>query len=106
MCPWRGYGEASIDVAAAAISRFEAYIRYRDFKRFNVEQARAFKRQLTEKTKAIHSGAALSKATISSTLRALQAFFRWLGGGASMPRSPYVRSWKPTNWRSTKRSAG
>ncbi|MGH3426020.1 MAG: hypothetical protein ACRDQZ_00335, partial [Mycobacteriales bacterium] len=40
--------EASLDVVAKALSRFEAYTKYRDFKTFNIEQARAFKRHLAE----------------------------------------------------------
>ena len=74
----KGYSTASIDMAAAAIARLEAYTGYRDFKRFHVEQARAFKSYLSGKAVAAQSGAPLSKATISSTLRALRAFFMWL----------------------------
>lgn len=74
----RGYSPASIDMAAAAIFRFEEYIGFRDFKRFNVEQARAFKSHLSGKTLGIQSGAPLSKATITTTLRNLKSFFLWL----------------------------
>lgn len=74
----KGYSTASVDMAAAAISRFETHTGYRDFKRFHVEQARAFKHHLSAKAMAAQSGSPLSKATISSTLRALHAFFMWL----------------------------
>lgn len=69
--------EASVDAAAKALSRFEQYTRWRDFKAFHFQQAVGFKghlaKQHSEKT-----GAALSKATMNSTLRALKAFFQWL----------------------------
>lgn len=74
----RGYSPPTIDMAAAAITRFEEYINYRDFKRFNVEQARAFKSHLSGKTLGVQSGAPLSKATITTTLRNLKSFFMWL----------------------------
>ena len=74
----RGYSPPSIDMAAAAIARFEEYIGFRDFKRFNVEQARAFKSQLSGKTLGVQSGAPLSKATVTTTLRNLKSFFMWL----------------------------
>src|SRR5688572_27917560 len=69
--------EHSVDAAAAAISKFEAYTRSRDFKRFHIQQAIAFKRLLTE---AISSKTVdrLRAATIISTLHALRALFQWL----------------------------
>ena len=42
------HSEASIDSVAKAIARFEAYTRYKDFKAFHVEQAKAFKRDLAD----------------------------------------------------------
>ena len=36
----QGYSEQSIDAAAKAIDRFEAYTRHKDFKAFHIEQAR------------------------------------------------------------------
>lgn len=67
----------SIDAAAAAIASFEAYTRHRDFKRFRIEQAVAFKRHLADR-KSEASNAALSKATQRRTLTALRSFFIWL----------------------------
>ena len=74
----KGYATATIDGVAAALARYEEFSGYRDFKKFHLEQVRAFKSHLTERTKAIRSGQALSAATIASTLRALKAFFEWL----------------------------
>ena len=74
----KGYSTASIDMAAAAISRFEAYTNHRDFKRFHVELAIAFKSHLAGKAVGVQSGTLLSKATVASTLRHLKAFFSWL----------------------------
>jgi integrase len=69
----------SVDQAAAAIAQFEVSIGYKDFALFHVEQARRFKRQLSE---AINSdtGKPLAKVTIYSRLMALKAFAHWLAG--------------------------
>lgn len=72
---------ATIDKAAAAILKFENSTDYRSFKRFNIEHAIAFKRQLA-KLRHERTGAPLSKATIDSTLRAVKAFFLWLADQA------------------------
>jgi len=45
----RGRCEETIDAVAAALVRFEAHTRYRDFKRFHVATALSFKRTLSEK---------------------------------------------------------
>ncbi len=74
----QGYSPATVQMAAAAIFRFEECSGFRDFKRFHVEQARAFKDYLSGKAVGARSGAPLSKATITSTLRHLKAFFLWL----------------------------
>ena len=42
----RRLSEHSIDAAAAALSRFEQYTKYRDFKRFRIQQAVGFKHKL------------------------------------------------------------
>ena len=69
--------EKSIDIAAKAIARLEDYTQNKDFKTFRKEQAIGFvahlQRQLAERT-----GKPLSRATLLSTLRALEAFFTWL----------------------------
>ncbi|MEA2907836.1 MAG: integrase/recombinase XerC [Alphaproteobacteria bacterium] len=63
---------------AKAIGRFEAYTRRKGFKTFHIEQARAFKRDLSEQR--ARSGDLLSKATLYATLTALKRFFVWLAG--------------------------
>jgi integrase len=73
------YSEPSVDAAAKALSRFEAYNRYKDFKAYHFEQAVAFKRYLAEQ-KGKRSGEKLSKATLHATLTQLQKFFFWLAG--------------------------
>ena len=69
--------EPTVDAAAKALSRFEEYTRYRDFKAFHTEQAIAFKRHLAEQT-GQRSGEKLSKATLHATLTQLKRFFQWL----------------------------
>jgi integrase len=73
------HSETSVDAAAKALSRFEAYNRFKDFRAFHFEQAIAFKRHLAEQT-AKRSGEKLSKSTLHATLTQLQKFFFWLAG--------------------------
>jgi integrase len=75
----RGRDEASIDGVAKALERFDEYNRYRDFQKFHIEQARAFKDHLLEQRN-IRTGSPLSASTIAATLAALKAFFIWLAG--------------------------
>ena len=70
----RGSSEQTIDAGAKAIARFEAYTRYKDFKAFHIEQAKAFKRDLADQ-RGCRSGLPLSKATLYATLTALKQFF-------------------------------
>ena len=75
----KGHSEPTVDAAAKALSRFEEYNRYRDFKAFHFEQAVAFKRHLAEQT-GQRSGEKLSKATLHATLTQLKQFFHgWPG---------------------------
>lgn len=69
--------ESSVDAAAKAISRFEAYTKHRDFKAFHFEQAVGFKNHLAKQTNQ-RTGKPLSKATMNSTLGQLKSFFQWL----------------------------
>jgi integrase len=71
------HSEPTLDAAAKALSRFEAYTRYRDFKSFHFEQAVAFKKHLADQ-KGRQSGEKLSKATLHATLTQLKRFFQWL----------------------------
>jgi integrase len=75
----KGMSEPSIDQAAKALSRFEAYTNFRDFKQFHRRQAEAFKQDLGSQ-RGQRTGEPLSKATIYSTLTSLKAFFVWLAG--------------------------
>jgi integrase/recombinase XerD len=71
-------GEQSVDAAAQALDRFEAYTR-KPFKAFHVQQAIGFKAHLAKQSN-LRTGRPLSKATIHTTLAALKAFFIWLAG--------------------------
>jgi integrase len=75
----KGLSEASLDTVAKAIHRFEVSTKFRPFRKFHIEQAVAFRRQLSE-TESAETGKPLSKATVLQTLNALRAFFLWLAG--------------------------
>jgi integrase len=75
----KGRSEASLDAIAKALNRFETYTKFRDFKKFHIEQAKGFKSHLAEQTNA-RTGVQLSAATLYSTLGVLKAFFQWLAG--------------------------
>jgi hypothetical protein len=62
--------EQSVDAAARALSRFEAYTRHKDFKTFRKE-AIGFKAYLAEQVNQ-RTKERLSKATLFSTLAALK----------------------------------
>lgn len=72
-----GRSEATLDIAAAAIDRFQGHTRGRDFKKFRPEQAASFKAHLAGEISST-TGKPLSKATLYGTLKAIQAFFEWL----------------------------
>jgi integrase len=72
-----GEHSISVDAAAAALAKFEAYTKYRGFKRFHIQQAIGFKRKLSEETSP-RTGEPLSKATVFAILHALRSFFQWL----------------------------
>lgn len=71
--------ETSIDIIAAALHRFEAYTKHREFKAFHYQQAVGFKRHLADQVSR-RSGGQLSKATLFTILAALRSFFVWLAG--------------------------
>lgn len=75
----RGHSEPTIDSAAKAIARFEEFTRWRDFKKFHIEQAKGFKQTLADQRRC-RGGEPLSKATLYATLTALKRFFVWLAG--------------------------
>ena len=68
---------SSVDQVAAAIADFEASTGFKDFRQFRIEQAQSYKRKLGGMV-ASGSGRGLAKATISSRLASLKAFFQWL----------------------------
>jgi integrase len=73
----KGRDEASLDSVVKALARFEEHSKCRDFRKFHVEQARAFKAHLME-CRNERTGQPLSASTVCSTLGALKAFFEWL----------------------------
>ncbi|MBR0954149.1 tyrosine-type recombinase/integrase [Bradyrhizobium canariense] len=74
-----GHSEQTIDAVAKAIARFEEYTKWKDFKKFHIEQAKGFKYSLADQ-RGHRSGDPLSKATLYATLTALKRFFVWLAG--------------------------
>ena len=83
------HSEPTVDAAAKALSRFEEYTRYRDFKAFHFEQAIAFKRHLAEQT-GQRSGEKLSKATLHATLTQLKAILFLACRAAGVQGAPSV----------------
>jgi integrase len=75
----KGFSEVTLDGVAKALSRFETYTKFRDFKAFHIEQAKGFKANLAEQT-SFRTNDRLSKATLYGTLSALKHFFIWLAG--------------------------
>jgi len=73
----KGFSEASIDKAAAAVSQYETFLEGKDFRAFHPERARSFKRFLAG-MKNERTGAPLSLSTVTGTLREVKAFFSWL----------------------------
>lgn len=71
------YSEPTIDTVATAIARFEQFNRYKDFKRFHIQQAIAFKKKLAAQINTA-TGKCLSLATQRATLNTLRSFFIWL----------------------------
>lgn len=70
---------SSVDMAAAAISHFDQWNNCRDFAKFHIEQARAYKAHLAQQTNAA-TGKPLAKSTIYARLMAVKTFFVWLAG--------------------------
>lgn len=69
--------EATIDAVVKALNRFEEYTNYKDFKKFHIEQAVAFKAKLVLQVN-LKTGQKLSNSTITSTLGHLKRFIEWL----------------------------
>jgi integrase len=75
----KGLSEQSLDLAAKSIHRFEVFTKFRSFRKFHIEQAKAFRRHLAT-TKSRANGKPLSLSTVLQTLNALRTFFVWLAG--------------------------
>lgn len=73
----KGQNEATIDSVAKALSRFENYNKYKNFKAFHYQQAISFKEHLA-KHKNQKTGKPLSLSTMNGTARHLTAFIEWL----------------------------
>ena len=73
----QGNSAQTIDSVAAALDRFEASTKQRDFKKFLRQQAQAFARRLAEQPSQRAKGR-LSRATQDQTLTHLKRFFHWL----------------------------
>lgn len=73
----RQLSTATVDQIAAAIADFEQSTSHREFRLFRPEQAQSYKHRLSKLTNP-STKRCLSKATISSRLAALKAFFQWL----------------------------
>ena len=84
------HSESTVDTVAKAISRFEEYTRYRDFKTFRYEQAIGFKKHLARQ-RAQRSGLQLSKSTLHATLTQLKNFFQWLAWNLGTITNPICR---------------
>ncbi|MFZ7090381.1 site-specific integrase [Primorskyibacter sp. 2E233] len=67
--------EATVRGVEKAILRFEEYTGFRDFGRFNREQAKGFRAALSSPD---DENKRLGNSTVLSTLKAVQRFFRWL----------------------------
>lgn len=80
--------EKTVDQVAAAIAAFEISTGRKDFKRFHIEQAKAFKRNLAKQMNA-ETGKPLAIATMHSRLMALKAFFQWLAGRPGFRKIAY-----------------
>jgi integrase len=73
----QGKASSTIDQIAAAIANFEKFTRHNDFKRFHIEQAKAYKASLaTQISKS--TGKPLAIATVHSRLMDIKGFFKYL----------------------------
>ncbi len=71
--------DKTTDQVAAAIALFERSTGYKDFAAFHIEQARKFKRDMSDHINP-ETGKPLAIATMRSRLNHVKAFFHWLAG--------------------------
>lgn len=76
--------EQTVDAAAKAINRFEAFTSHRCFSEFRADHASAFRLHLLNLTN--DAGKPLSKSTIVHTLNTLKRFFAWVPEQAGYKR--------------------
>ena len=74
--------QSSVDQVAAAVSQFEQSTNFKDFRKFHIAQAVAFKERLQHHINP-ETGRALAKATIHSRLMALRKF--WVSSAKGTP---------------------
>ena len=87
-----GLDHKTIDKVLTAIRQFEKSTCCKPFRRFNKEQAIAFKDWL-DSARNSRTAKPLSKATIASTLRAVREFFRWLAGQQGYKKAIGRKDW-------------
>ncbi len=73
----RGYSEATVLAAAAAIDRFNDMNGHKSLKKFHIQQAMAFRERFEEESNP-KTGKLLGKSTITATLKVLRDYFTWL----------------------------
>lgn len=71
----KGQNEATIDLVAKALARFENYTQFKDFKAFHFEQAIGFKKHLATQ-KHYKTGQPFSMVTLNGTARYLKSFIQ------------------------------
>jgi integrase len=86
----RGLSAATVDQASASIATFGQYLGAKDFRAFNSEVARAFKRYL-EKPRPSMGDKPRAKSTVNGILRDISAFLIWLADQSGY-RSKITRS--------------
>ncbi len=82
--------QSTIDNIRKAIDKYERYTSYQDFRTFNKDKAKAFKKHLTQ-AKTTRTKEFLSKQSILSTLRHIKSFFKWLAYEKGYKRSIDIR---------------
>ena len=69
--------DSTVDQSAATFTDYEQATGFKDFQKFRIEHAQRYKRYLSDALNT-QTGKPLAKATISSRLKSMKAFFRWL----------------------------
>ena len=72
-----GFTEKTLKVKESALWRYDEFVKHQDYKRFNSETAKAFKKWL-EIHKKVRDNIPLDKTTQYNILRNLRVFFIWL----------------------------